>query len=65
MGSFDAFPIFDNLVSRKRQVLEPNLHLNLYVIQFYVAIVGHLVADRQSPWASSYKLLLVVACFEF
>ena len=43
LGPFDAYPIFSNLVSRKRKVLEPHVHLNLYVIQFYVVIVCHLV----------------------
>ena len=45
LGSFGAFPIFDNFVhvSRKRHVLEQNVHLNLYVIQFNVVIVGHPV----------------------
>ena len=41
-SSFGAFPIFNNL-SPKQQVLERNIHLNLYVIQFYVVIVWHLV----------------------
>ncbi len=31
-----AFLIFNNVVSRKRQVLERNTHLLLYVVQFYV-----------------------------
>ncbi len=57
LGSFGAFPIFDNLVSRKRQVLERNIHLNLYVIQFYLITVRHLVKqlERKSPWASSFE----------
>ncbi len=42
-GSFGAFPIISNLVSRKRQVLGRHVHLNLYVIQFYVVFVCHLV----------------------
>ncbi len=39
LGSFGVFPIFKNLVPRKRQVLEWKIHLDLYVIQFYVVIV--------------------------
>ncbi len=35
--------LFHNLVSRKRQFLECNLHQNPYVIQYYVIIVWHLV----------------------
>ena len=43
LGSFDAFPIFNNLVSWKQQFLERKIHQNLYVIQFYVVIVCHFV----------------------
>ncbi len=43
LGSFGAFLIFDNFVSRKQHVLEQNVHLNLYVIQFNVVIVWHPV----------------------
>ncbi len=39
----------NNLVSRKRQVLERNVHLNLYVIQFYVVIVRHFVKQSAKP----------------
>ncbi len=53
LGSFGVFPIFNNVVFRKRQVLEENIHLNLYVIQFYVGIVCHLVKQSiKAPWAS-------------
>ncbi len=38
-----VFSIFKNLVPRKRRVLEWKIHLDLYVIQFYVVIVFHLV----------------------
>ena len=43
LGSIGVFPIFNNLVSRKQQVLERKMHPNLYVIQFYVVVVCHLV----------------------
>ncbi len=42
LRSFCVFPIFNNLVSRKWQLLEWNIYLNLYIIQFYVVIVWHL-----------------------
>ncbi len=48
-GSSRVFLMFNNLVSRKRQVLEWNVHLNLYVIQFYVVIVCHLVKQSAKP----------------
>ncbi len=48
-GSFGVFPIFNNLVSRKWQVLERNIHFNLYAIQFYVVIVCHLVKQSAKP----------------
>ncbi len=50
--SFGVFPIFNNLVSRKRQVLERNIHLNLCVSQSYVVIVCHLV--KQSAKAMDF-----------
>ncbi len=40
--AFGIFSIVNNLLSRKWQVLERNMHLNLYVIQFYMVIVCHL-----------------------
>ncbi len=46
LGSFGVFLIFNNLVSRKRQVLERNIHVNLSVIQFCVIIVCHLVKQN-------------------
>ncbi len=49
LGSFGVFPIFKNLVPRKRQVLERKIHLYLYVIQFYVVIVFHLVKQSAKP----------------
>ncbi len=36
-------------MSRKRQVLERKIHLYLYVIQFYVVIVFHLVKQSAKP----------------
>ncbi len=51
LGSFGVFPIFKNLaiVPRKRQVLEWKIHLDLYVIQFYVVIVFQLVKQSAKP----------------
>ncbi len=49
LGSFGVFPRFKNLVSRKRQVLEWQKHLDLYIIQFYVVIVFHLVKQSAKP----------------
>ena len=40
----------------KRQVLEWNIHLNLYVIQFYVVIVCHLFKQSTTPYASCSKI---------
>ncbi len=54
-GPFGVFPIFNNLVSRKWQVLERNIHLNLYVIKFYVVIVCHL--DKQTVKAPGLLVL--------
>ncbi len=34
---------FSTTLYQKRQVLERNIHLNLYVIQFIVVIVRHLI----------------------
>ncbi len=64
-GPFGVFPIFNNRVSRKRQVLEQNIHLYLYVIQFYVVIVFHL--EKQSVKAHGLLILLrcqLLDCFE-
>ncbi len=43
LGSFGVFSIFNSLVSRNWQVLERKKLVNLYVVQFDVVIVGHLV----------------------
>ena len=56
LGSFGVFPIFNNLVFRKRQVLERNIHN--YVIQFYVVIVCHLV--KQSKKAPGLDFLSIL-----
>ncbi len=48
LGSFGVFPIFNNLISRKQQVLERKLYLNLYVMQFYVVIICHLVMTSRA-----------------
>ncbi len=41
--------ISDFLVPRKRQVLEWKIHLDLYVIQFYVVIAFHRQAEQYAP----------------
>ena len=48
-GQFGVFLIFKNLVPRTRQVLEWKIHLDLYVIQFYVVTVFHLVKQSTKP----------------
>ncbi len=58
LGSSGAFPIFINLVSRKRQVLERNVHLNLDVIQFYVVIVCYLVKQSVKAPGRLVKILI-------
>ena len=60
-GAFGVFPIFNNLVSRKRQ--ERNIHLNLYVIQFYVGIVCHLV--KQSAKGARLFFFFFACLFVF
>ncbi len=49
LGSFGVLLIFKNLVSWKRQVLEWKIHLDFYVIQFYVVIVFHHVKQSAKP----------------
>ena len=52
---------FNNLLSRKRQVLERNIQLNLYVIQFFC---GHYLpscqAERPDPGLLVWNLILML-----
>ncbi len=45
LGSFGVFLNLNYVVSGKWQVLERNIHLNLYVIQFYVVILCDLLTQ--------------------
>ncbi len=49
LGSFSVFLIFKNLVSRKQQVLEWKIYLDVFVIQFYMVIVFYLVKQSTKP----------------
>ncbi len=55
LGSFGVFPIFKNLVRRKQQVLQWKIHLEVYVIQFYVVIVYHLDKQSAKPLGFLFK----------
>ncbi len=48
------FPLTWDFASRKEQVLDWKVHLNLFVIQCYVVIVCHLV--KQSIWVFVYVI---------
>ena len=52
LGSFGAFPIFDNFLSEKPQVLERKVNLKplcLLNLQLNVVIFIHLVKQRAKP----------------
>ncbi len=58
LGSFGVVLIFRNLVSRKRQVLEWKIHLDLCVIQFVWSLSFILSSRAPSPWSSCYIVQL-------
>ncbi len=57
LGSFSVFQIFKNLVSRKRQVLQWKIHLDLCVIQFMWSLSSILSSRAPSPCASCRDVL--------
>ncbi len=49
--------------SRKRQVLEWKIHLDLCVIQFYVVIVFHLVKQGAKPLGFLFIILTFLSIY--